>query len=436
VKTFLNKHIIKSEFGVNVATLMTGTVIAQALTIAVSPLLTRIYTPEDFGVFGLYIAIVSIVSVIAAGRYELAIMLPKTNEEAINTLSLSIILSFATSIVLLVTLLLFQNSIIDYLLGKYPHINSGEIRIWLLLTPASVLLIALYQIFNYWSTRQKTFKRNAAARIGQAGTNSLTALSVGYLSSNSLGLIYGNVIGYFTAFVLLFRKAFRELKLLLPFVNKKRIKEQAVRYKLFPLVNTPHAFLGGMQEQGIVFVITYFFQLSALGFYSFTNRIMHIPVIVIGSSMYQVFYQKASQMFNDGLSIRPVLFQMYKKSAIIALPVFIIIFFTAPTVFSFIFGSEWRYAGEIAQIMVPWLFLNFIASPVSSLPLITSNQKKAMVIAVVDFSLRITALIIGGITGSFKTALFIMSASCSLVLIYALIWFYQLSDNIKSEEVR
>ena len=94
-----NKLKPKSEFSRNVLTLMTGTTIAQAIPIAISPILTRIYAPEDFGMFALYMSVASIISVIATGRYELAIMLPKKDEDAVNIVALSIIISFFVSFI-------------------------------------------------------------------------------------------------------------------------------------------------------------------------------------------------------------------------------------------------------------------------------------------------------------------------------------------------
>jgi len=118
------------------------------------------------------------------------------------------------------------------------------------------------------------------------------------------------------------------------------------------------------------------------------------------------------------------------------LPLFTLIFILSPRVFAFVFGEEWRYAGELAQILTPWLFLNFIASPISPLPLITNNQKKAMYLVVIDISLRVTALLIGGFAGSFKIGLGIMTISCSIVVIIALRWYYKLSGEVRMSDLK
>ena len=139
----MKRFLPKSEFGRNVLTLMTGTTIAQAIPIAISPILTRIYTPEDFGLFAFYASIASIISVVATGRYELAIMLPKKDDDAINIVVLSILISFLVSLLSLIIVLVFNTQITNLL-------GNPEIANWLYFIPLTVLFTGIYQSFNYW----------------------------------------------------------------------------------------------------------------------------------------------------------------------------------------------------------------------------------------------------------------------------------------------
>lgn len=424
-----NKLFKRTEFATNVLTLMTGTAIAQAIPIAISPILTRIYSPDDFGVLGLYMAIVSIIAVAAAGRYEMAIMLPKKDEDALNIVALSVIITFFVSLLVLLLVIIFQNSLIYLFVRKFQNVTVSEIRFLLYIIPVSIFFISLYQIFNYWSTRQKTFKRNATAKVSQSVMYSASALGLKMITKGSAGLVIGNLSGYITAAMVLTLKILRNLKNYLPFINKASIKENARKYKAFPIVNAPPAVLSSMQTHGILFITAYFFSSFVVGCYSFVVRIMHIPIELIGSSMYQVFYQKASTLYNNNENIQPVVKKLYIRSFLIGLPIFGAILIGAPTVFAFVFGEEWRYAGELGQIITPWLFLNFIASPISSLPLITNNQKKAMYFVIIDISLRFITLTAGGFIGSFKIAIAMTSLSCCIVLVVALIWYYRLSSR-------
>ena len=88
----IRKHLKPSESTKNILTLMSGTVLAQAIPIAITPILSRIYTEEDFGILAIYVSIATIVSVIATGRYEMAILLPREDEDAINIAALSMLI--------------------------------------------------------------------------------------------------------------------------------------------------------------------------------------------------------------------------------------------------------------------------------------------------------------------------------------------------------
>ena len=144
----LNRFKPKSEFDRNVLTLMTGTTIAQAIPIAITPILTRIYTPEDFGVFTFFLAITAVFGSIANGKYEVAIMLPKKDEDAINIFALGFIISSAISFFLLVLVLLFNKYFVNLS-------GNEEIGIWLYFLPITVFLSGLWNNLNFFNNRKK-----------------------------------------------------------------------------------------------------------------------------------------------------------------------------------------------------------------------------------------------------------------------------------------
>ena len=152
----INKLKPKSEFGKNVLTLMTGITIAQAIPIAISPILTRIYTPEDFGVFALFVAISSIIGSVACGRYELAIMLPKKDENAINIFALGFIITCVACLILLILAITLNDFLVNLLGNK-------EIGFWLYFIPISVFFMGLFNLLNYFNNRKKNYQdlRNA-----------------------------------------------------------------------------------------------------------------------------------------------------------------------------------------------------------------------------------------------------------------------------------
>ena len=199
------------------------------------------------------------------------------------------------------------------------------------------------------------------------------------------------------------------------------------------MINTPHAFMDSLQNNGVVYLIMYFFSKAILGSYAFAFRVLKAPVGLIGNAIYQVFYQKASEAKNSGLPLQPLVRRIYRNLFLIGFPVFLLLFIFAIPIFTFVFGNEWKVSGEIAQILMPWLFLNFMAAPVSSVAIIMNKQKEAMFITFVDITIKVIAIIIGGLANDFKLAFMIMSASTSILLIYALFWYHKIAGTVSSK---
>ncbi len=357
----------KSEFSQNVLSLMTGTTIAQAIPIAISPILTRIYTPGDFGVFTLYMSLASIFSVLATGRYELAIMLPKKDEDGINIVALSIFISFFVSLISFLIVFIFNTQIINLL-------GNPEISNWLYFIPITVLLTGIYQSFNYWLNRKKQYKRLATSRVIQSSTTSTTNIGMGFVEFGSNGLILGGVLGQFLATTILGRLIWNEDK------NKifqiKRLKNIALarKYINFPKFDLIASFINVFSNQVIHILFNIVFNSTIAGFYYFTQRIIGLPISIVAQSVGDVFKQKASEDFKNIKNAKKIYIATFKKLFIVALFPSLILYFFSIEMFRFIFGDNWIIAGEFIKIMVPMLFLKFISSPLSFMLYIGEKQ--------------------------------------------------------------
>ena len=401
---------------------MTGTAIAQAIPILISPVLSRLYTPDDFGILALFMSFAAIISVIITGRYELAIMLPAKEKDAGNLLALSLLFTIIGSLITLIIVLIFKSQIAFFF--EEPNIEK-----WLFLLPVVIFFAGIFQSFNYWSIRHKSFKLNSTAKISQSVTMSTTNLAMGFAGTGSIGLISGYIFGQIASALVLGWKVLTHPKSLLGQTSIKGLTDNAKRYRNFPKINAPHAFIDSLQNNGIVYLIMYFFSKAVLGSYSFAFRVLKAPVGLVGNAIYQVFYQKATQELKTGKNIQPLVVKIYRNLFFIGLPVFSVLFFFIRPIFVFVFGEEWETSGEIAQILIPWIFLNFIANPVSSLTVIMNKQKEAMFITFADIILKITALLIGGINNDYRLGFILMSVFCSLLLLFSLFWYYKISAS-------
>ena len=223
----MRRLLPQSAYARNVLTLMTGTTLAQAIPIAISPILTRLYSPEEFGRFALYMAVASIASVLVTGRYELAILLPRRDKDALHIAALAMVLSAAISAVLLLVVLFFAQPIAALL-------GDAALAPWLYWVPASTLLLGLYQSLNYWSNRKAQYKRLAISRTVQSGSAALAQLGIGYAGSGAVGLVGGQITGQVLATSVLARLIWREDHGLIRTLLPLRSVALAKKYINFP----------------------------------------------------------------------------------------------------------------------------------------------------------------------------------------------------------
>jgi O-antigen/teichoic acid export membrane protein len=367
----LNRLKPKSEFSKNVLTLMTGTTIAQAIPIAISPILTRIYTPEDFGVFALFISIVSIFGSIANGRYELAIMLPKKDEDAINIVALSIIISFFVSFIAFLIVFIFNTQITNLL-------GNQEILNWLYFIPLTVLFTGLYQSFNYWLNRKKQYKRLATSRVVQTGTTATSNLSMGFCGFGSSGLILSGILGQGVATAILAKMVWGEDKYIIKEVKKLKIFALAKRYIKFPKFDLPSSIIYSFYSNMAVIFFTKFFESSVSGFYFFANRIIKTPFNFFISAFSDVFYQKLSETRGDYEKIaKEINYFSVKLFKITFIPFFLIVYSSYFSV-ELIFGEKWKELYIYIFIFSMPIYIGVLLAPYGHVLKIIDRQEISM----------------------------------------------------------
>ncbi len=290
------RKIWRNEFFKNVATLISGTTLAQAVSVLIYIVLSRIYTDEDFGVFGLYMNILNITIIFSTAKYELAILLPKSEKESVNLLGLSGLVSIGVSL-LLFLLVVFLNRQICELLG------SEEISPWLYFIPLSTLLVGLFQSFRNYSNREKRYKLIAGANIAQSLGNSLLKVVLGLLIMGAAGLIFGVVFGQLLGFLIFLVVHIRVNAHKWSWLKVSEMRRLAKEYSLFPRYNMWQGLVNNLSGALPVFVFTSYFSLAVAGIYTFGYMLIYRPVNLVAGAFYQVLYQRFSEKINHGQSI-------------------------------------------------------------------------------------------------------------------------------------
>jgi len=413
----ISKLKAKSEFTRNVLTLMTGTTIAQAIPIAISPILTRIYTPEDFGVFALYMSLLMIFGNLAAGRYEMAILLPKNNTDAKHIVVVAIILSFITSLIFFFLIVLFHKQIMGVL-------DNNNISIWLYLLPLNIFLFSVASILYYWYNRKKEYKTLANNQILKSSVQGIVNLLVGYFGKITAGLIFGTLLGTFISVIYLFQKVKNDFDKFI--FSKYRAILLLKKYQKFPKFLILSNFLESLSNQLPILLISSFFGITIVGFYALSQRIVKIPLMFMGSSISSVFRQKASKLLVTTGSCRVLYLNTLKKLFILGTIPFIIFYFIAPDMFRVVFGEEWKVTGEYAQLLTPLFYLEFIIYPLRIMFIVAEQQAYTVYIQIYAIISVCIAFTVGNYYfHSIEASLVILTILYAIKNIYELVMSYR-----------
>jgi len=421
----IRKLLPRSGFARNVLTLFTGSTIAQAIPVIISPLLTRIFPVTDFATLTVVTTLISLLGVIVCGRYEIAIGLPADEKEAKQLVYLSISVAFIVSSVAMV-LVLFFNEPLAHLL------NNDEAAPYILLVPFTSLLYGLNQALTYWNIRKRNYALMSTSRVGQSITNSSVSLSLGYSFLKANGLVIGHITGHIAALIYTFFRtnSKAEITFSKSDFNKEELKALAKKYSDLPKVNGVHALTDMLQVTGVVFVISAVFGSVTTGLYGLTMRILQAPLTMIGSSFSIVFYKEASEKVATNQKITKLLRTTIMTLAAISFPVFLTIMIFGPDLFSFVFGESWRDAGVYARILSPYLFMNFISSPVSHLPVILNKQRQFFLLSLIGNILILSSILVGAfVFDDFKTGLLLITITQVIFTSFILIYFYTISKR-------
>ncbi|MDQ3194037.1 MAG: oligosaccharide flippase family protein, partial [Bacteroidota bacterium] len=369
-----------------------GTIIVQLISTFIAPVLSRLYTPADYGLLAVFVSCISVLSVICCFRYELAILIPKKNSDADSLLKLSLAITLLFSIVVTFITVVFNKQLTVILANE-------NLSYWLYFLGPVLLCVGITQAFTYRYNRNKNYRIISTVRVFQTSAYSGLSLLMGFLKLNAFGLIISSIISQILSTVFLLAKS--GLKLTKKSFELTRLRSIAVKYKEFPYFNLPAALLDTFSINSIILLLNYFFSESVTGSYSFALRMLSIPSLLIGTAIGQVFYQKISEAYNNNVGITDIIYNTWKVLFLIGLAPVLIIFFFGEYLFPFIFGSNWAEAGLISKYLCVLTFFTLISSPTSSAMIVLKRQRIILFVNIIAFIYRPLALLWGYSTNNF-----------------------------------
>jgi len=403
----------KKAFGKDVGKLVSGTVVAQIAAILAIPVITRIFSPEIYGLAAIFISIVSILMVISCLRYELAILLPKNDKDAGSVFCACLAVLFCFSIVLIPVFFFFGDPILRLF-------NGPELSTYVMLIPLLVFIDGLYLALRYWNTRKKRFGTQAATQVVQSLSGNGLKLGFGLGGLVSAGsLIVAQIIGQTLGTLVLFFQMIRyDAANIRAGCSFAAIKTQMVRYKKFPLIDSGSNLMNVISWQLPVLMLSGFFSTGVAGLYSLGFQMIQLPMSFIGQSIRQVFLQRSAVAKHEG-KLPEVVEDICSILIMISIMPFLLLTIVGGDLFSLAFGSEWYEAGVFAQILGMWAMIWFVTSIMSELIWVLELQEFGLWYNTLNLVTRFLSLLIGGLCGSVYIALFLFMVSGIFVYGYA-----------------
>jgi len=359
-------------------TLLAGNALAQVLPLLVGPWLTRLYTPAEFGYYTVFTAISTNLAVVACARYDFALPLARDDAHARDLMALCLR-------VLLVVV--GVTALIAWALG-----TADLLHLWGWL-PFAVAVAGSVQWLTLWATRAERFAALAASRVTLYGGAAVLQVLGGLLHAGPSGLVGGPILAGGAAILWL-----SSPPPLGGWRNLARIPHSVVaavarRHRAFPILNTPHAFAGALQDTLAVAVLVAWSGEASVGLWGLALRYLKAPATLVGGAVSQVLYPKLVHC--SPAEARATVRWTMCVLALIAIPLVALLMLAGPALFAIAFGERWRGAGELARALAPYIGAHFVASPLSVVTLAWGAQGWALKLALVGQVLFLTALVGG-----------------------------------------
>jgi teichuronic acid exporter len=358
VKKYLSL-LLKSDIAKNTSLLVSGTAIAQIIPIALQPFLRRQFSAESYGAYSVYLSLLGIVSVIAAFKYELAIILPKKSKEAANVLFLSVFASLLFNVVLFLAVFLFKNNISNWL--NLP----GTYSFYLYFVPAASFFYSFYQVMQYWLIREKKFLPISVNKFIRRGTEGAIQSGLSFTFAKT-GLLWGDLLGHIANAIAGGIQSFRS-GLKFRQLSKVKIKYVAKKYAEYPRFNLLPGLMSACSYLLPALFINGFYTLEYTGYFDLSRMVLSIPLALVAGSISSVMLQRLSEKKKNKKGILKDVAPVFLFVLVLAIIEIIVISLFGKPLFQFFFGRKNTFSGELSEILVWSYAFNFVNASLSSI---------------------------------------------------------------------
>lgn len=423
-------ELLKSPILKDGLTLISGNVWAQGIVFAAYLLLTRLFSPTDFGFYNIFCSYIDVLVIVSTCRYELAIVLSKDNREAVSVSHLALRINGYTSLFVLVAIVLLS------LFNPFEDVErfsifttSSPIFIIALLIPITVYLSGTSRVYTMMLNRQRNFRQIALSDVIGSSAGVLARLLMGlprFLSTliHTIGLPLGVTLGRLAGNVNL-RLQYRRLAGAERSSHEERGRV-ARKYRNFPLYTMPKEFINSLSHNLPFLWLAFYFDKAEVGLFALALTFTFRPVNILNSAIEKLLYIRVTERVRDRQPIKRDLLRLLLILNVVAVPFFVAAFFVAEPLFGFLFGGRWSGCGHYVRWLLPWVFVMLSSSSLMFLTNVFSRQRTELFFSLLLFVLRIAAMIIGLLTLNFTIAIALFSISGAAVSLAIVVWLVRL----------
>ncbi|UXV55807.1 type 8 capsular polysaccharide synthesis protein Cap8K [Staphylococcus aureus] len=338
--------------------------IAQVILIITTPIITRLYSPTEFGEFTIFSNIAMILIPIINARYDLLIVNTK-NDRSANILSQ---ISFLISLLILLILIpiftisawLYSNFILDF--------------IFIIIM---LFLVSLTNIFTNYLNKERKYKVLSLINVFRAGSMALLQIIFGLLALGSLGLIIGFSLSYIAGITLgykTFKKHFNIVR------DKEETKALFLENKNQLVYSTPSILLNSLSFSVVVFFIGILYTNTEVGIYGMAIRVLGIPVTIISLGLSKIFMQQANDYYIEHGNFRNLLLKFSSILVIVSIILYVPLYLFSEELVNILLGHSWVDAITVIKIVIPLFVIRLIVSTVSLSVIVLQKQQLELIL--------------------------------------------------------
>jgi O-antigen/teichoic acid export membrane protein len=389
----------------NIAIVTGGNILAKIIGILATPIITRIYSPHDYGMFSIILSFIGIVGSLSTLRYAVTIPIEKDDNKAFDILRLCFIITISLCVLWILGVYFLGNNILNYY-----NLNHLSSYIWFI--PFIFLGKGIYEALSNWVIRDNKFKLVTRTKLSQNLLSSGLKIGLGALNYRPIGLFWGQVALEFAGISSFLSRLMKVNPTFFKNFSKADIKNIAIRYKKFPLIQSWSQLILSSASQLPVLLIGGLYGTAVIGVFGLAQTMINLPMDLIGQSVSQVYYIEIAKIGKDSpLKIYQLSVSLTKKLFWISIIPLIVIYAFGPMIFKFVFGNEWIDAGYYVRLISILMLARFVTSPIMNCLNVFEKQK-------LQFSINILRILIIAIV--FLTAYHFNLTPSNTILLYSI----------------